>query len=102
MRPARGGVGEEDADLAVLDPPGRPRVLALATPARLHSLLQEAGLINDQHRLRVAEVFDDVRPQVIAHLVGAPLGAPEQVLQAVGRRVAGLFGQLPAVLALDR
>lgn len=47
-------------------------------------------------------MFDDVGAQIITHLVGRPFGAPEQVLEALGLRVVGLFGQLPTVLALDR
>src|SRR2546426_661464 len=45
---------------------------------------------------------NDVRPQIVAHLIGAPRCPPQQVLRRVGRLLARLLGQLPAVLTLDR
>jgi hypothetical protein len=96
---AAAGVAEEDADLAVLDPPRRARVLPLH-PGRLRAFLDEAGLVQDQHGIRVAQVLHDVGVQVIADRVGVPACATEEVLHAVGRRIACRFGQLPAVLAL--
>jgi len=51
--PVSAGVGQEHADLTVLDPPGRARVLPL-DPGRLGALLEEPGLIHDQHRIEVA------------------------------------------------
>ncbi len=48
--PARRGVGEEDPDPAVLDPPRRAAVLPLHAD-RLATLLEEAGLVDDQDRL---------------------------------------------------
>ena len=41
-------VAKEDADLAVLDPPGRAAVLA-RNPDRMAALLQEPGLVENQH-----------------------------------------------------
>lgn len=41
----------------------------------------------------------DVGDQVVADPVGVPVGATEEVLDAVGGLVAGLLGELPAVLA---
>ena len=41
-----------------------------------------------------------VGDQVVADPVGVPVGAAEEVLDAVRRLVAGLLGELPAVLAL--
>ncbi|MEU8348154.1 hypothetical protein [Streptomyces sp. NPDC048845] len=40
--------------------------------------------------------------QVVADVIGLPLRSGKEVLQAVGRGVADLFGQLPAVLAGHR
>ena len=57
--PVAAGVGQEHADLAVLDPPGRARILALDA-GRLGALLQEPGLIHDQHAARVAQVLDHI------------------------------------------
>jgi hypothetical protein len=36
----------------------------------------------------------------VAHRLGIPLRAPQQVLEAVGIGPSGRFGQLPAVFAL--
>jgi hypothetical protein len=94
------GVAQEHADLAVLDAPRRAAALALH-PGRLAALLQEARLVQHQHRIRVAQVLDDVGAQVVADRVGVPAHAREEVLHAVRRRVAGGLGQLPAVLALQ-
>jgi hypothetical protein len=94
------GIGQEHPDLAVLDPPGRTRVLALH-PGGLGALLEEPGLVHDQHRPRIAEVLGDVVPQIIPDLVGVPAGMVEPSLHPIWGRRAGLLGQLPAVLALD-
>jgi hypothetical protein len=45
-------------------------------------------------------VLADVAGQVVAHQVGVPVGAAEQVRDAVRRLVADLGGELPAVLPL--
>jgi hypothetical protein len=45
-------------------------VLALH-PDRLGVLLEEPGLVDDQHRARVAEVLQDVAAQIIPDLVRA-------------------------------
>src|SRR4029079_4636262 len=88
------------ADLAVLDPARGAGVLPLY-PGRLGALLEEAGLVNDQHPVGVAEVGQDVLAQVVADRVGVPVGTAEQVLDAVGGGVAETLGPLPGVLALD-
>ena len=95
--PARAGVGQVDRDLGVLDPPGGAGVLAL-DPDRARALLQVAGLVDHQHRVAVSEAGGDVVAQVIADPVGVPRGSAEQVLHAVRVRVAGVFGDAPAVL----
>jgi hypothetical protein len=94
-------VAEKDADLAVLDAAGRARVLPLHA-GRLRALLDEAGLVDHQHGVLIAEMLDRVGPQVVAHGLGIPAHAEEEVLHPVGRAVARGLGQLPAVLALDR
>ena len=50
-RPFGDGVGQEHAQLAVLDPPGGARVLPLH-PGRPGPLLQEPGLVDHQHAVR--------------------------------------------------
>ena len=94
------GVGEEDADLGVLDPPGGAGVLPRHA-GRLGALLEEPGLVEDQDRLGVAEALDDVTPEVVADRVGVPFGPAYEVLDAVGVGVADRLGELPGVLALD-
>ena len=47
-RPLRRGIGQEHAQLAVLHPPGRARVLPLH-PGRPGALLDEPGLVDHQH-----------------------------------------------------
>ena len=89
--PARAGVGQEDADLAVLRAPGRPAVLAL-DPRRLLPLLEEAGLVDHQDARGVAQVRHHVGAQVVAHRVRVPGGAVEELLDAVGGRVADRLG----------
>ena len=66
------------------------------------ALLEEAGLVEDQHGLVVAEGLDGVGVQVVADLVGLPVGAAQQMLDGVEALVANLLGELPGVLALDR
>ena len=95
------GVGEEDADLGVLDPPRRAGVLP-RDAGRLGALLEEPGLVDHQDRVGVAQVLDHVGPQVVADRVGVPFGPAHQVLDAVGVGVADLLGDLPAVLPLHR
>jgi hypothetical protein len=92
------GAAEEDADLAVLDPPGRACVLPLH-PGRLAAFLDEAGLVQHEHRARVAQVLHDVGLQVVTDRVGVPVCPAEEVLYAIRCCITGRLGQLPAVLA---
>ena len=95
------GVGQEDADLGVLDPTGGAGVLT-SDPRGMLALLEESGLIENQDGLVIAEGLNRVDSQVIADLVGIPVGATQEVLDGVGTVVADLLGELPGVLALDR
>lgn len=56
---ARATVREKHADLTVLDSSRRSRVLPLHANG-LCALLEEAGLIHNQHGVRVAEAFDNL------------------------------------------
>jgi hypothetical protein len=99
QRPPLGaGVGQEDADLAVLDPPGGAGVLTLH-PRRLAALLQKPRLVHHQHPARVTQVLHDVAVHVIAQPIRIPTGAGQQPLHPIRRRLPSLLGQLPAVLA---
>ena len=94
------GIAEEDADLAVLDTACRATVLPLHT-GRVLPLLDETGLVHNQHRVTLAQLFNDVLPQHIARAMRIPLRPLEQVLNTIRRCFADPFGELPAVLALD-
>jgi hypothetical protein len=45
---------------------------------------------------------ENVRAQVVAHLIRIPLRRVQQPLHAIRRLLSGSFGELPAILALDR
>jgi hypothetical protein len=68
----------------------------------MRALLDEAGLVQHQHGVRITQLLDDVGLQVVADLLGIPAHAAEKVLHPVGRGIAGTLGQLPAILALHR
>jgi hypothetical protein len=93
-------VGQKHPDLGVGGGADRAGVLA-PDPARLVALLDEAGIVDDEHPARrIAEVVDDVRPQVVPHRVGIPGGRAEQALDAPRACFSDRLGQLPAVLPL--
>ena len=98
--PLPAGIGQEDPDLAVLDPPGGAGILALH-PGRLVALLEEPGLVHHQHPTRIAEALHDVVAHLITQPLGVPAGGGQQPLHPIWGRLSGLFGQLPAVLALN-
>ena len=70
--------------------PGQVVAVELTEPPSLYS--QPVG--------RVTEVLGCVPDQVVANGVGVPVGPGQQVLDAVGGRVAQVLGELPAVLPL--
>jgi hypothetical protein len=92
------GVGQVDGDLGVVDLAEGAGVLALHSD-RGRALLAVTRLIDHQHRLGVAEVLDEVVPNVVADGVLIPDRPAEQVLHAVRGGVPGVLGQAPAVLA---
>ena len=95
------GIGEKDTNLTVLNAAGSTGVLAFDA-RRLVALLEKAGLIEHQHGVRIAQVLDYIGAQIIAHGVGIPVHAGQEILHAIGCHVAGGFRQVPAVLALER
>jgi hypothetical protein len=64
------------------------------------ALLDEPGLIHDQHPAR-AEPLDRVGPELVAHGVGVPVRGAQQPLHPVRRHLAGGLGQCPAVFAFQ-
>ena len=95
------GIGQEHADLAVLDPPRRAAVLPLHA-RRLAALLEKAGLVQDQHAARIAQMLGHIGPQIVADRVRVPAHPAQELLHPVRRPVPGRLRQLPAVLALHR
>jgi hypothetical protein len=69
-------------------------------PYGLGALLQIAGLVHHQHRLRVAQVPDQVGADIVTHPVVVPCRAGQQMLHPIRREVPGVLGDRPAVLAL--
>jgi hypothetical protein len=63
------------------------------------ALLAIACLVDHQHRLRVAEVFNQVAPDVVADGILIPDRSGKQVLHAVRGGVPGVLGQASAGLA---
>lgn len=67
----RTGVGQEASDLAVLDPPGRPR--GLPRHVRQCSLrLKKARLVKDEDGFRVVQVLYHLGMQVVSLRLGIP------------------------------
>lgn len=79
-----------------------PAARQRSNPGRADTLLQEAGVVHDQDRVRVAEMLHDVITEVIEDLLGVPVAPIQQPVHPIRSRVTGLFGQRPAVLPLQR
>ncbi len=94
-------VSLEHHDLAILDAAGRAGVLTLHA-YRLVALIQEAGLIDDEHAgiTGADEMLGSVSNQRIANRVGIPTRSAEQPLNAVGLLPPEELRQLPTVLAI--
>jgi hypothetical protein len=95
--PGRGGVGQVDGDLGVVDLAGGAAVLA-THPHRVGALLEIPGLVDHQHRGRVSQVLQQVVADVVADPVVVPDRPGQQVLHAVRGGLAGVLGDRPAVL----
>ena len=93
-------IGQEHADLTILDAAGSAGVLPLYAN-RFRALLQEARFIDDQHGFRIAELLDNVIAQIVTHGLGVPLAAGNEVLQINGCGITQLLRQLPTILPLD-
>jgi len=48
-----------------------------------------------------AELLQHVPTQVVTHQIGIPDGTGKQALHAIRAGFSGVFGQLPAIFALD-
>jgi hypothetical protein len=97
--PARRCVGEEHAKLAVLDPPSRAGVLTLHAGG-LGALLQEPGLVGDDHTRRITEMVQHIAAQIITDSVRVPAVEVQQPLHPVRAQITRLLGDGPGVLPL--
>ena len=66
-----------------IDGAGRAPVLA-GDACRVLPLFQKAGLIEDQHAVRVSQMLHDLEAQRIPHSIGVPVGPVEPTMEAVG------------------
>jgi hypothetical protein len=78
--------------------PSRPCRSTGAGPHRGRPLLEEPGLVHHQHGIHLAQVLQHIGAQVITDRVGVPVGRGQQPLHPVWGPLAGVLGQLPAVL----
>jgi hypothetical protein len=74
-------IGPEHPDLAVGDLARRAGVLPPNAAGGL-ALLEEAGLINDQHRILGREMLDHVVPHDVAQRIGLPAAADQTAASA--------------------
>ena len=91
-------IGRKHADLAVRDLPGRARILPRHT-ARCLALLQKAGLVDDQHRIIMSEMLDDIIAYEIAQRIGIPAITPQKLLLAPWTGIARCLCPHPTGLA---
>src|ERR1700681_3210393 len=96
--PAAAAYAKYTPHLRVFDPSRGTGVLPLHADGG-GTFLHIAGLVDHQHRIAVTQMCAHIRPQILAHTVGIPLGARQQMLQPVRARVTTALGQRPAILA---
>jgi hypothetical protein len=51
--------------------------------------------------LRVAQLLQDVGPQIVSHQIGVPGCATQQTLHPIGSAFSSVFSQLPTIFTLD-
>src|ERR1039458_2125889 len=95
------GVGEERADLAVVDASQRTRVLSLNT-GRFPALLREPGRVGDQYAARISEIIHRIVTDKITQPVSIPRREVQEPLERLRLVQAGILGDRPPVLALQR
>ena len=91
-------VNREHPDLAVGDHTRRAGVLTTHSARRL-ALLQEPGLVDDQHRIVGTERLDHVVAHDVAKRVRIPPAAVKNSLLPPGARIARRLSTHPASLA---
>src|SRR5450631_4264159 len=92
-------VGSEDADLAVRNLACRTGVLPGHAARRL-ALLEKAGLVDDEDRIVICQMLDDIVADDVAQSVSIPVTATQNRLLPPRTRIAGCLRAHPAGLAL--
>src|SRR3981189_3201368 len=92
-------VGSEDADLAICNLAYRTSVLPRHTARRL-ALLEKAGLVDDEDRIVICQMLDDIVADNIAQGIGIPIPATKDRLLPPWTRIARRLGAHPTGLAL--
>src|SRR3954449_9245637 len=92
--PPAAAVGQEHADLTVLDLAQRAAVLPRHA-GRVAALLHEAALVDDQHRVLGAQAPDRVLAAEVAGRLLVPQHVAEHPLRAPRPRVADRLRELP-------
>jgi hypothetical protein len=75
--------------------------MLLRHPCRLFPSLPKARFVDHQDGVRIAQLLQNVGTQIVAHQIRVPGRAVEQALHPVWSGFSGVFGQLPAIFALD-
>src|SRR6266536_1537627 len=76
----RTGVGQKDADLAVLDPSGGSAILTRHT-CRMDAFLEKASFVNHTYSSRVGQIVNHIGSQTVAQGIGIPIRPAKQVLK---------------------
>jgi hypothetical protein len=95
----RTSIAQKDADLAVLHLAGRATVLA-GDAGRVLPFVENASLVEDQYAVGVPQMLEDLAAQLIPPGIRIPIGAAQHILEAVRRRRAAHFRDVPTSLAL--
>ena len=91
--------GEEDADLAVRNLACPTGVLPCHATRRL-ALLEKASLVDDEDRILICQMLDDIVAHDIAQGIGIPIPATKDRLLSPWTRIASRLRAHPAGLAL--
>src|ERR1700747_2383107 len=92
-------VSSEDADLAVRNLACRTGVLPRHTARRL-ALLEKAGLVDDEDRIVICQMLDDIVAHDIAQGISIPIPATQDCLLPPWTRIASRLRAHPTGLAL--
>ncbi|ESZ00014.1 hypothetical protein X736_33245 [Mesorhizobium sp. L2C089B000] len=84
-------VSQEHADLAVLDPPRRSRVLTRDTGGTI-ALLHKSRLVDDQDAILIAQRLHHIIANLVSEPISVPVAAPQQRLHPIRPLRSGLLG----------